>query len=239
MTIIRAPRPETGFTPIDNRLLRDGRLSYRARGVLAAILSRPDNWRTTSDTLALEGREGREAMRTAMRELMDAGYVIVQRVRAENGQISTVTTVYDVPQKAPTGDGFSEAGFPEVGLPGLFIKTIKKDYKEVELPPIVPRDSFDEFWTIYPRKEGKTPARRAWDKAVKKISVDEILQGARRYESDPNRQPMFTLYAATWLNQERWDDPPLPGRSTKTSATATYLEAAEMFSDADLREIGS
>jgi len=37
--------------------------------VLAAILSRPDNWRVRSDQLATDGKEGRDAIRAALNEL--------------------------------------------------------------------------------------------------------------------------------------------------------------------------
>lgn len=71
---------------------------------------------------------------------------------------------------------------------------------------------FNEFWSIYPRRSGKGLAKKALEKALTSASADEILEGARRYASDPNRSPSFTAMPATWLNQERWDDEPLPER---------------------------
>ena len=59
MTIIRAPRPDSGFLIVANDVVRDSRLSYRARGTLLSILSRPDDWRTDAEQLVREapGRE--------------------------------------------------------------------------------------------------------------------------------------------------------------------------------------
>lgn len=104
MNIVRAPRPDSGYTILRNDLLRDDRLSYRSRGILTYILSHTDNWRTDVETLATHGREGKQALYTAMKELEAAGYLIRKRVRNEaNGTFAWSVTVYDVPQDgAPT-----------------------------------------------------------------------------------------------------------------------------------------
>ena len=44
--IIRAQRRET-FTVVNNTAINDNRLSFRAKGVLVYILSKPDNWRVS------------------------------------------------------------------------------------------------------------------------------------------------------------------------------------------------
>jgi hypothetical protein len=98
-----------------------------------------------------------------------------------------------------------------------------------------PSDSeFNLFWAIYPRKEAKGAARTAFIKACKKASVDAIIEGAKRFAADPNRQPEFTAHASTWLNQERWTDDALPSRGGTMTRTETSvmraLEIAERFS---------
>ena len=71
------------------------------------------------------------------------------------------------------------------------------------------QQEFNAFWQIYPRKLGKGEAKGAFVKAVDKFGADVVLEGARRFASDPNLpSPQFIPRAATWLNQERWDDEP-------------------------------
>jgi len=77
---------------------------------------------------------------------------------------------------------------------------------------------FDAFWDEYPRRVGKQAALKAWAKAVKNTSALVILGGALRLAQDPNREDQFTPHPATWLNEGRWEDDPLPDR-TQTART--------------------
>jgi hypothetical protein len=72
---------------------------------------------------------------------------------------------------------------------------------------------WDEFWKIYPLKVGKGAALKAFEKAVKRATPEEIIAGAQRYAKDPNRDPGYTAHAATWLNADRWGDSLLPPKT--------------------------
>lgn len=72
--------------------------------------------------------------------------------------------------------------------------------------------SFDVFWKTYPRRVGKQAAQKAFLKALKAATAEEIIGGAKRYAEDPNRAASFTAHPTTWLNAGRWNDEPLPPR---------------------------
>jgi hypothetical protein len=73
--------------------------------------------------------------------------------------------------------------------------------------------AFDLFYDhVYPRKASRPVAFRAFVKALATTPLDAILEGAQRYAEDPNRDQSYTKLPATWLNQECWNDPPLPPR---------------------------
>jgi uncharacterized protein YdaU (DUF1376 family) len=68
---------------------------------------------------------------------------------------------------------------------------------------------FDTFWSAYPRKVGKSEARKAWDKIGP--SVDRCIQTLRWQVQSHDwlkEDGKYIPHPTTWLNQGRWDDEP-------------------------------
>jgi biotin operon repressor len=221
MSIIRSPRLESNFSVMSNSVIRDSRLSYRARGVLLEILSRPDNWRVSGDSLARTGKEGRDAILTALKELRDCGYIRTVTNRLPNGTFETVNYVYDSPQDVvpspenPTTVGV-EAPRPGKPTPGKPQLDNQGSLEELSKKNLDTNAEFDLFWNVYPRKVAKKAAELAFNRAAKHTPVAMILSGAARYAKDPNRVEAYTAHPATWLNGHRWLDGALPEREKTT-----------------------
>jgi len=99
VAIIRTARAAEGrFTQIANPLLQDGRLSYRARGVACAALSYPPDTVFNSDVLTDGTTEGRDAVRTALRELEALGYLTRSKTLNSKGQWEWEWYITDGPE---------------------------------------------------------------------------------------------------------------------------------------------
>lgn len=70
-------------------------------------------------------------------------------------------------------------------------------------------EKFALFWKIYPHRIAKLAARRAFIKAIKLATVEEIIAGVERYIQ---HKPEHIAYChpASFLNGGRWDDCPAP-----------------------------
>lgn len=229
MSIIRSPRAESNFSVISNAVIRDTRLSYRARGILLDILSRPDNWRVSADSLARTGNEGRHAILTALKELREVGYMKTEKRQNGQGRFETVSIVYDTPFYEAT-----EVQKPASGYPKSENRTSLEELskKNLDINPV-----FEMFWNAYPRKVGKQAAIKAFAKAAKTVSTDEIIAGAIRYANDPNRVDAFTAHPTTWLNAGRWADAPLPERiKTGDEKRAEELRISEERRQREIEE---
>lgn len=105
--IRRAARPSDNFAQISNTTLDDPRLSWKATGLLAHLLSRPIGWGTTAQELwksRSHSGEGRDVIYAALKELETYGYLRRARVRGAGGQFTWEQEVYDTPVDNP-GDG--------------------------------------------------------------------------------------------------------------------------------------
>lgn len=65
---------------------------------------------------------------------------------------------------------------------------------------------FDLFWSVYPRKEAKLDALRAWDQTKKlRPGIEELIAAVHKY-SILSTDRQFTALPATWLRAGRWLD---------------------------------
>src|SRR3990172_3952024 len=75
-TVFRVEKnKDNPFVMIDRRTIENPKLSWKAKGVLAYLLSRPDDWVIRFKDLAKRAPDGGHIVRAAMKELRDAGHI--------------------------------------------------------------------------------------------------------------------------------------------------------------------
>ena len=85
MGIIRVSKKENPYAQIDKRLLNDTRLTWRAKGILCYLLSKPDDWTIQVADIWKHGVEGRKAVQDTLAELEKIGYAELKSVRGKGG----------------------------------------------------------------------------------------------------------------------------------------------------------
>ncbi|MFI7610665.1 hypothetical protein ACIBP6_05425 [Nonomuraea terrae] len=113
--IRRAELPTDHFTTISNRWVRDKRLTWKARGVLAWLASHKIGFRISEKALIAAAPDGRDAVRGALKELERHGYLIRERQRAASGKLGGTDYILCDPwtagnQQVSANDGFSVPG---------------------------------------------------------------------------------------------------------------------------------
>lgn len=98
MSVFRIERTKD-YTVMSNCHLRDKNLSLKAKGLLSQMLSLPEDWDYTLSGLAYINREGVDAIRKAINELENAGYIQRCQTKSSNGKFSSNDyVIYERPQ---------------------------------------------------------------------------------------------------------------------------------------------
>ena len=112
-------------------------------------------------------------------------------------------------------------------------RTITTELEPKELEPLNNIETqFRQFWSIYPVKQDKPAAKRAFEKALKRANAETILAAAEQFRNDPNREPAYTKYPATWLNADGWENGPLPPSRRLTNSERAALLARKYQAEA-------
>ena len=120
MSVFRVEKHK-GYTVMSNHHLRNHTLSLKAKGLLSQMLSLPEDWDYTLKGLAQINRESIDAIREAVRELEQAGYITRSRERDARGCLrGTIYTIYEQPQTQP------ELEKPAQATPTLVRPTLEK-----------------------------------------------------------------------------------------------------------------
>jgi len=191
--------PDGRFTIIPNDTLRDPRLSYLARAILAEALSHQGGeWPVTADELAARARkrrsgkhEGRLAIRAAFAELERCGYLRRVKRRRPDGCMVTDLHLYDVSaghtDVPPTGTPVTGVSVTGVSVTGTSSrrrqeKTLSRLTLGQLLPPVhgLADDERDEFaaWIV------KTHGARTPRPFLRGIPAGDYPELLAKYRAD-------------------------------------------------------
>jgi hypothetical protein len=230
VSIVRGPRPESGWYALDRRISEDARLSWAARGVLVFLLGKPDNWRISVEhlrkqTAGARVSTGRDGIYALLKELQGAGYLRVEQARSESGTLGPVDYfVSEVPSPLPDQPDAARP-LPARPLPaGTTVdKTegaTKTDVTDAPASPAggalaliplhgLPGYRFEEFWRAYPEKKGKADARKKWIARKLDPLADRIIAHVGlMLAEDAQWRRGFIPHGSTYINGSRWEDEP-------------------------------
>lgn len=97
MAVLRKVK-KTDYTVIDNNIFKNKQLTLKAKGMICTMLSLPDDWNFSEDGLVSLSNDGKAAIRSTLKELMQFGYLRRERRRDDKGVLREyIYTVYEEP----------------------------------------------------------------------------------------------------------------------------------------------
>lgn len=93
---------------------------------------------------------------------------------------------------------------------------VEKEFASARASKSAYSDEFEQWWSVYPRKESKADAWKAWPKAVAVVmqfrdmaapQASEWLVAITKVFRDSEKgRSQYVPHGATWLNGKRWED---------------------------------
>lgn len=207
MAVLRKEK-KSNFTIIDNAIFKDYSLSMKAKGLLCQMLSLPDGWEWSVDGLTRLSTDGKSAISSALDELKRAGYF--RREQRYKGNkfdgyeyVVSETKMSDFPfTEIPSTENTMTENPPQLNT------------KELNTDSSTTKESihteFENLWTMYPRKNGKSKALGYYEKARKSgVPYEDVEKGIKAYTQyiqAENIEPRYVKMGSTFFSQKAWED---------------------------------
>lgn len=128
MAVIRTKKVKN-FTVISNDSLKERKMSNKAKGMLATMLSLPDTWKYSIAGLVAISKESRTAIKSALRELKEFGYLEIKKMYPNYSQgrkrIEYNYLIYETPRNSIKPDNYKGCRCQETHFQALEVQTIE------------------------------------------------------------------------------------------------------------------
>ncbi len=197
MTTLRVIK-DRNYAVINNEPLNDMRLSWGARGLLAYLLSKPNDWTINVKALINAGPAGEHKVRGLLKELMKCGYLNRIRIKHKGGTFTWESQIYETPALNPnpspdiqttsrfSTSGSSTSGSSTSGKPPDIVSTEGQSTEVVSTEKTKDKDSaarvellsFLSAWERrFPNKPKVTRPKKGGKASKTFLSLEKKLDG--------------------------------------------------------------
>lgn len=206
---------KSNFTVIDNTVLQDTELTFKAKGLFAYLWSQSDEWNFYEAEVVKHSKDGISSLRSGIHELEERGYLQRKRIRVKGKLKDSMWILSETPN-------LENLSLENLNLENSTLintnsnntnlnkdnRSTDKSIDRVSVKQL--KEDFEKLWKLYPRKEGKKEAFEAYKRAIKKDTTNKDIQtGIVSYLKYINAQSIDKQYVkqgSTWFKGECWND---------------------------------
>jgi predicted transcriptional regulator len=190
------------FAQVPNSAIRDPEISPNAFRLLAYLMSHKEGYELTYGQIERQTTLGRYAINEAIRVLTIKGWLRTERTKKDNGQFGPTSFHILDPEAVDSVADDSSVGHSTMEQPTdikntNYLENTKTKEKHLE--------AFETFWLLYPKRIAKADALKAWNKAIKKKTADELIALTKAYSESKLPDMTYIPYPASWLNKELYE----------------------------------
>lgn len=232
------------YTIMSNQHFKEKDMSLKAIGLLSLMLSLPENWDYSINGLVSIRKENETAIKSALNELKQFGYVRVDKImpnKSQSGRIEYVYNIFQEPQK----QGIEKQGIENLPLENQTqLNTNNKSTKDKDTNNIKEnkkKDIFDDFnftekikqsitkWLDYKKQKGQTYKEIGLNTLLKNINKGYLAYG-EQVVLDSIDNCISNNYAGLFINKPNKVYTP---KDKLIKQTYTQNEINSVFKDID------
>jgi hypothetical protein len=107
--IFRKPKDKNNpYVMANKEYINDPNLSFKAKGIMTYLLSKPDNWKLVHSDLKNNAKDNDTSIRNGIRELEQAGYIRIQKhIDGQNRINPEKYWIFEEKQTSPIVDDYN------------------------------------------------------------------------------------------------------------------------------------
>lgn len=203
----------SGYGLVFKRVMKDRNISIEAKALYSYLSAYAGTDESSFPSVGLIKHElgiGKHRFLRAKNELINNGYLTVDRKQTKNIYGSNLYTLFHSPRQA---NGRPVDDRPAYDRPvdsqpttnnSITNNSITSNSKTINNSATdVTREQFEEWWQLYDKKLDKKKAASLFKSALKKHDFETIMNGTREYlKTITNKQ--YQKYPKTFLSQESY-----------------------------------
>ena len=193
---------EDNFVIIDKAFLLNEEISLKAKGLLALLLSYPDNWQFYKAEIVQHTTDKENSLNSGLKELMENGYIVRKQRKDENGKFEGYE--YHVYEKPSTEKPSTEKPILLNNKNTKNKNTKNKNTKTTPSPELV--SEFKEWYSKYPHPRNEQQTMKNYINTRKTYSAEQLMTALNNYLAEIEEQhtdKRYIKYSTNFVGQEK------------------------------------
>ena len=210
------------YVMIDRRPVDNPSLSFKAKGILTYLLSRPDGWEVSVADLIKHGTEGEAAVRSGLKELKEAGHMRYTQSRNQGRITGWLIEVFEVP--IPPDRDFQQVENLNEENRTQVLKELNKKPKKTLIKAATPKQTTPEEVKLFREVKGRYPSKDVYEVVVQKIQ--QVNKRLLRAATKDDLKPFWLFWRSKGYNPENitWLDWAVSGVIPQNGKVANVQE---------------
>ena len=188
---------EDNYVIVDKAFLLNEKISLKAKGLLALLLSYPDNWQFYEAEIVQHAADKANSLSSGLKELIENGYIVRKLGKDETGKFKGYE--YHIYEKPITEKPITENS---VLLNNKDTKN--KNTKTASSPELA--SEFKEWYSKYPHPRNEQQTMKNYIKARKTYSAEQLMTALNNYLAEIEEQhtdKRYIKHSTNFVGQEQ------------------------------------